>query len=119
MGWQDPRPQGAPAHRLLRVRRERASGHSAASSGTDRHRLGTGPLYDACILGVPGILEQQASAARMPAVLNQTLVPGGGRGPAGCDDRGVAALRTAERSEGVTDSTEYAAPADLMPTRSG
>ena len=67
----DPRSQGALARRPLRVQRERASGYSAASSGSICHRLGTGPLCDACILGVPGILEQQARAARMPAVLNQ------------------------------------------------
>ena len=61
---QDPSPQGAH------------SGHSEAFSGKIGLRLGTGPCYDACIHGVPAILDLQPSAARAPAVRNPSPVPG-------------------------------------------
>ena len=80
MGRRDPCPPGVPALATRCVRqRNSASGHSAAFSGKIGLRLGTGPRYDACIHGVPAILDLQPTAARAPAVRNQWPAPGGHR----------------------------------------
>ena len=77
-GRRDPCPQGVPALATRCVRQQnRASGHSAAFSGKIGLRLGTGPRYDACIHGWSAMLALQPSAARAPAVRNQSLAPGG------------------------------------------